>query len=168
LRTVLRDHHPDAAYFRAVEVQDGKRRRDGVGRGALHLHILIVVDEPLDVATLHEWARTAGFGCVMDLELLPRASSRAARYVSKYVSKACDMRGDVPWVAVDDEGVATKLDPFKPTYRTNSHSRNWLCSMREVTAAAAAFAGRLVEPPESSTTGAGSDVAAMAGVGHPT
>jgi hypothetical protein len=136
LRTVLRDHLPDAAYFRAVEVQT---------RGALHLHILVVVDEPLDVAQLHEWARTAGFGCVMDLEPLARGSAKAARYVSKYVSKACDLRGDVPWVAVDDDGVALKDDPYKPTYRTHSQSGNWPCSMREVVSVAAAVAGRLAD-----------------------
>lgn len=160
LRTSLRDQIPEAAYFRAVEVQDGKR--GGTGRGALHLHVLLVVDQVLNVDQLHALALAAGFGCVMDLELLPAGSTKAARYVSKYVSKACDSRTDVPWAAVTDDGEPLRTDPFRATYRTWSQSRNWPCRMAEVVDASRLAVNRsqAAMPPSPVRAGAPNDATA--------
>lgn len=131
LRTALSREVPGFDYFRAVEVQDGKR--GGEGRGALHLHVLVVSDGPLDILRVHELAIASGFGCVLDPgEPITPGSRKAARYVAKYVSKACDSRHVVPWLRLDSR---TGEFSDRATYRTWSSSRSWGCTMAEVVSA---------------------------------
>jgi hypothetical protein len=124
-----------------VEVQDGKRRADGIGRGALHQHFILVTDKSVDVEWLHGQALLAGFGCVMDIDPVERGRTSPG-YLCKYVSKGCASTNEIPWVAVDDDGVTLKDDPYKPTYRTYSQSANWRCTMAEVIDVARAAANR--------------------------
>ena len=100
LRRQLRRAYPGLEFFRGVEVQDGKRRRDGVGRGALHLHVLVrlpVGSFGLSLERLRDLAMSAGFGHSVDIRQSPDGQSSFAHYVSKYVGKACDEREVVPW-----------------------------------------------------------------------
>lgn len=99
LRTAMRRRHPGLEFFRSVEVQDGKRRTDGVGRGALHLHVIVHVPGGLmSVKHLQGLAMDAGFGHSVEVSTPMQAGSKAfAYYVSKYVVKACDERDAVPW-----------------------------------------------------------------------
>jgi hypothetical protein len=147
-------------YLRAVEVQD---------RGALHLHLICHADEPMDPLTVQRLALAAGFGCVMDLAPITPGSRKHAYYVSKYVTKACDQRGQVPWARdrVDTYTGEIYNDP-RPTFRTWSSSRGWGLTMAALKADAARLAeaararARTVtpdplttdlEPPPSSATG---------------
>lgn len=98
LRTALRKLHPGLEFFRAVEVQDGKRVASGVGRGALHLHVIVFAPAALgSVLELRRLAMRAGFGHSVDLAEIAPGSRKASYYVSKYVGKACDEREAVPW-----------------------------------------------------------------------
>lgn len=137
-RTLLSRQYPDLEYLRGVEVQDGKR--GGGGRGALHDHAIVWLSEQLDVGLVQEFALRAGFGCVVHWAPVEPGSRKAAYYVSKYVTKACDSREQVPWVEID---VATgELLSDRPTYRTWSMSSDWGLTMREVRAICAAHAAR--------------------------
>lgn len=128
LRTWLTREYPGLVYFRAVEVQD---------RGALHLHVLLVAPVVVDVRAVQLAALAAGFGCVIDLEPLAPGSQKAARYVSKYVTKACDTRESVPWY---DERINRStgeiLERTDAAYRTWSSSQSWGLTMRECVDAA--------------------------------
>lgn len=140
LRTALRRLYPDCEYLRSVEVQDGKRRRDGVGRGALHHHTLLWTPGAgsLDVLAVQDLAESAGYGCVIDLVEIEPGSRRYAYYVSKYVTKSCDARDDVPWkVGVVDEqtGELRRMHTLA-TFRTWSSSRNFGPTMKALKAAA--------------------------------
>ena len=98
LRTALRRCYPGLEFFRAVEVQDGKRLEVGTGRGALHLHVIVYAPHGLgSVVELRALAMAAGFGHSVDLVEIQPGSRKAAYYVSKYVGKACDEREAVPW-----------------------------------------------------------------------
>jgi hypothetical protein len=128
------------AYFSAVEVQE-------LNRYALHRHVLLVMDRPAEIGLLHEWATSAGYGCVFDLEPLVPGSRKAARYVAKYVSKSCDARVGVPWLRQTvDRATGEIEDSTSATYRTWSSSRTWGVTMREVVAASRAAV--TWEPPE--------------------
>jgi hypothetical protein len=144
LRTALADTY-DLAYFRAVEVQDGKRSLGLTDpRFALHHHVLLTTTEPVDAGRLHDLVTAAGYGCVMDLEHLVPGSRKAARYVSKYVTKACDQKGEVAWyrdIVNRETGEITEQTEAK--FRTWSMSRNWGITMAEAVAASrAALASR--------------------------
>ncbi len=144
LRTALTRKGRDIAFYRATEVQDGKR--GGPGRGALHHHVVLAADGLLDVAEVQALALTAGYGCVIDLRPVEEATDveDVAGYVSKtlagYVAKSSgSARQEVPWrvpVHVDaDSGEI--LDPpallhSVPTYRTHTQSLDWGCTVRQI------------------------------------
>lgn len=125
-------------YFRAVEVQDGKRREDGQGRGALHLHFLVWSPRRLSDRTLRRLAIRAGFGHSLTLDPLAPGSKAAAEYVAKYVTKAADSREIVPWMGdvVDQETGEIFQEQVRPTYRTWSQSAKWGSTMAAIREAA--------------------------------
>lgn len=173
MRTRLRAEVPDLQYLRAVEVQK---------RGALHLHVIVWSPVPLDKARLRRLAIGYGFGHELDLAAIVPGSRRHAYYVSKYVTKACDSRDEVPWradVADERTGEIRRLRTTA-TYRTWSASRGWGLTMREcreaarkAREAAAAAAGQAVSQVlgGESAAPAGSavlpSVSVPAGVGPP-
>jgi hypothetical protein len=116
--------YPELAYFRAVEVQK---------RGALHLHILTWFPAAPSPTQLQSFALAAGFGCSMDWSPADPGSKRFAYYVSKYATKSCDERNDVPWVAPVLDKHTGELRPMMTTatYRTWSSSRNWGLTIKE-------------------------------------
>lgn len=130
LRTALARLTGGLAYASAVEVQT---------RGALHRHIVLVVDQPLLPGEVQALAIAAGYGCVFDLQAIKSAAGMG-RYLSKYVTKGGD-REKVPW---EDLRVNTHTGEItvstQPTYRLRSQSKSWRCSMREVRTIAAAQA----------------------------
>ncbi len=144
LRTAITRDGADAAYYRATEVQDGKR--GGPGRGALHHHVVFATDAHLNVARVQQMALDAGYGCVMDLRPIEEVADvdDIAGYVSKtlagYVAKSSGAaRQEVPWrvpVHLDTDS-GEILDPpallhTTPTYRTHTQSRNWGCTVRQI------------------------------------
>lgn len=136
LRTALRRHHPDLEFFRGVEVQT---------RGALHDHALVWSSSPLTVQGLRALALAAGFGHSVDLKPLAPNCKGAAHYVSKYVTKAADVRAEVPWwgQTVDQETGEVAEGLVDGRYRTWSMSRGWGMSMRDARLAAREIARRL-------------------------
>jgi hypothetical protein len=157
LRTALRRLYPDLQFMRGVEVQ---------GRGALHDHAIVYSPSgPLHLPTVRRLAMRAGFGHSVDLAPCVPGSRKAAYYVSKYVTKACDSRDLVPWAA-DVVDLATGDLPrgqVAGRYRTWSCSREWGQSMAEVRAAAAAYA-RLKRDQGEASALAGA-LAALDGLG---
>lgn len=122
LRTNLRRDLPGLEFHRVTEIQEGHRRKDGAGRGALHHHVLIVSDGPLDVLRLQALALRAGYGCVIDVE--PVASHRQmVNYLTKYVVKAVDARHRTPWALVDP--ATGEVTPRRANYRCWSQSRGF-------------------------------------------
>lgn len=109
-------------YFNAKEVQV---------RGALHLHVPLTVAVRISKIEVRRLAIAAGFGHESDCREIVAGSGeigRIATYVSKYVSKAVDLRRDVPWsvpVVVDPETQETEQMPTRATYRTWSQSKEW-------------------------------------------
>jgi len=126
------------SYFRAVEVQDGKRLCTDLqcGRGGLHLHVLVRTDyriakDPKRPTHLRSLAIRAGFGHSVDVQLIAPGSRAAARYVAKYVTKSADSRDDVPWQTKHlNEVTGETIVRTEPTYRTWSMSRTWSESMK--------------------------------------
>jgi hypothetical protein len=134
VRTRLRQLHPDLQFFRGVEVQK---------RGALHHHSMTWSPTPLSLAEVRRLAVAAGYGHSVDLAPCVPGSRKAAYYVSKYVTKACDSRAEVPWVdLVTGEVVEGR-------YRTWSMSREWGQTMAQVRAIGAEYARkqREAQPP---------------------
>jgi hypothetical protein len=132
---VERHYGARPAYFRATEVQDGKRSvTPGAGRGALHHHSILRTVTPLDVKTLRQLAIDAGYGHSIKLDVLDPRSRSAAAYVAKYVTKACDTRGIVPWWAmVIDYETGEVTEGLVPArYRTWSQSQNYGSTMRAI------------------------------------
>lgn len=127
-RTLLAREYPGLKFIRGVEVQDG--RRGGRGRGALHDHAIIWTPDDVDLAVIQALALRAGFGCVIHYAPCEPGSRRAAYYIAKYVTKACDSRDLVPWLKVDPSTGEILSD--RATYRTWSMSRDWGLTMREV------------------------------------
>lgn len=137
LRTLLRREYPDLQFMRGVEVQ---------GRGALHDHAIVYSPAgALDLALVRRLAIRAGFGHSVDLAPCTPGSKRAAYYVSKYVTKACDSRDDVPWLGevVDRQTGEVTVGLVPGRYRTWSCSREWGDTMRDVRAVGAAYARRV-------------------------
>lgn len=137
LRTELSRRIDGIAYLRAVEVQDG--HRGGSARGALHDHVILWSPVRLheDAAvpgmgdlTLRQLVIRCGFGHSVDVAECEPGSKRAAYYVAKYITKACDSRGEVPWLKWDGDTGEVLSD--RATYRTWSSSRNWGLTMREI------------------------------------
>lgn len=127
LRTALRREYPDLEFMRGVEVQK---------RGALHDHALVWSPRPLRQGVVKRLAMRAGFGHSTDLEPVMPGSRKAAYYISKYVTKACDQRESVPWVGeyVDRRTGEIKRGRIDARYRTWSASRGWGLRMRDVRA----------------------------------
>jgi hypothetical protein len=131
LRTLLRREYPDLEFMRGVEVQR---------RGALHDHVILWSASPIDIVAIQGLALRAGFGCSCDWAPAEPGSRKLAYYISKYVTKACDARDLVPWLAVD---LATgEILSDRATYRTWSMSRDWGLTMAQVRAVCAEFAAR--------------------------
>ena len=124
LRGALSRLYPGIEYFRAVETQK---------RGALHLHNVIWTPVPLVLKDVQAAALAAGFGCVIDYEPAAAGDTRQAAYVAKYVTKATDDRGEVPWDVLDQEtGEVVAVKDAR--YRTWSSSRGWGMTMKIVEA----------------------------------
>jgi hypothetical protein len=104
LLTALRRAYPGFVFMRGCEVQDGKRREDGEGRGALHDHLIAWSPAPMDLREVRALAIRSGFGHSVDLERVSPTSRKASEYVSKYVSKSVDERAAVPWLRVRPAG----------------------------------------------------------------
>lgn len=139
LRTRLRrDLAPSLQYMRGCEVQDGKRRGDGVGRMGLHDHVVVRCKEVLVTKDVRRLAIAAGFGHSVKVDLVQPGSKREADYVSKYVVKSADSRRDVPWVVdlIDvDTGELRDVELEKAAYRTWSCSHEWGLTMADIRAA---------------------------------
>ena len=133
LRTNLRRDHEGLHFMRGVEVQK---------RGALHDHALVWSPTPLNLAAVRHRAITAGFGHSVDLAQCVPGSRKAAYYVSKYVTKACDARDSVPWAAdvVDRATGEVTREVVAGRYRTWSCSRGWGTTMTEIRAVAREYA----------------------------
>lgn len=127
LRTAL-TRSREVTFAGAVETQK---------RGMLHRHVLMFVDGPMTFGEVQKLALAAGYGCVVDVEPV-RSAAKAARYISKYVTKASTDRAVVPWERLDyDTGEVTGK---RATYRLWSSSRRWGITMREIKATQAAQA----------------------------
>ena len=133
LRTNLRRDHEGLQFMRGVEVQ---------GRGALHDHAMVWSPTRLSLLAVRARAIAAGFGHSVDLAPCVPGSRKAAYYVSKYVTKATDVRAQVPWAAdVVDLGTGEVTRALVPgRYRTWSCSRDWGLRMADVMADARAYA----------------------------
>ncbi|HVY11390.1 MAG TPA: hypothetical protein VHB18_14715 [Mycobacteriales bacterium] len=134
LRTAMSREYEGLEYFRAAEVQR---------RGALHFHLVVWSARPLDRHVVRRLAVIAGFGHEADVRTLAAGSRAHARYVSKYVTKACDQRETVPWVGeIVDVGTGEIREArCRATYRTWAASRGWGTTMRAVRLACARAAG---------------------------
>jgi hypothetical protein len=121
------------AYVQFREPQDGKRRRDGIGRYALHPHIPMVRSDgkplQLDKSLVRALCIEHGFGHQVDLQAIT-SDAGLADYASKklgsYCVKGAEDRELVPW-GCDDEG-----RPVKATYRVWTRSGNWPSSLKRV------------------------------------
>lgn len=121
LRTALtRDR--TVTFAAAVETQK---------RGMLHRHVLLFSDGPLFFEEVQAQALAAGYGCIVDLEPV-RSSAKAARYISKYVSKSSGERSQVAWEHLDSD--TGEVIGKRATYRLWSSSRDWGVTMREIKA----------------------------------
>lgn len=127
LRTALtRDR--TVVFCGAVETQQ---------RDLLHRHVLLFTDRVLTFDELQTRALAAGYGCVVDVEPV-RSADKAARYISKYVTKSSGQRAVVPWERLDPE--TGELVGSRATYRLWSSSRAWGVTMREIKATQSAQA----------------------------
>lgn len=127
LRTRLKAAHPATRYLRAVEVQK---------RGALHLHVIVWSPQLLDPVALRRLAIHYGFGHELDLAPIVPGSRKAAYYVAKYVTKACDERDSVPWrgPVLDRDTGELRIMHTAAAYRTWSASRDWGLTMKQLRA----------------------------------
>jgi hypothetical protein len=127
------------SYFRAIETQK---------RGALHEHVILARadGQPLILSAerVRQLAMQHGYGHSIRLDVVSSMGG-ASSYVSKYVSKACDDRPDVPWV---DESTGELM---RARYRPWSSSRDWGMRMRDVLAVQAAWARAHDEPLDNNT-----------------
>ncbi len=122
-------------FMRVAEVQD---------RGAIHHHNVIISPVPLNPLHLQDLAQVAGYGCVMDLTLVPNADEqKIANYIAKYVSKGSD-RAKVKWLVemVEPATGELTLEKKRPTYKSHSSSRDWGITLREIRALLRAGAER--------------------------
>jgi hypothetical protein len=104
-------------------------------RGMLHRHVLVFVSDVMTHEEVQAMATAAGYGCVVDLEPV-RSAEKAARYISKYVTKASSDRSVVPWERLDFS--TGEITGKRPTYRLWSSSRKWGVTMSEIKATQAA------------------------------
>lgn len=120
LRTAL-SRLQKVEFFGSVEVQT---------RGALHRHIVLWSPVPLAHAEVQREALEAGYGCVLDLQVLESAKS-VSRYLAKYVTKSSGDRDRVPWIR-DRVHKPSGLvyASRRPTFRTWSASAGWGYTMK--------------------------------------
>jgi hypothetical protein len=111
-------------FVRVVEVQK---------RGALHLHVVVRSDRPLDVLDVQGWALAAGFGCSISLDQM--APDRVSRYMAKYAVKGYTERAAVPWrdVVLDKDTGEMRVRQMA-AYRTVSQSAGWGMTVRQIKA----------------------------------
>lgn len=142
LRTLLRREYPGMEFMRGVEPQDGKRRKDGQGRGALHDHVMVWSPQPMRREVVKELAMRAGFGHEVKMPEVRPGSTQAAYYVAKYVTKATDARTRVPWWGdvIDYRTGEVTEGMIDARYRTWSSSRSWGLTMKAVKRDCAEFA----------------------------
>lgn len=126
LRTALARQVGSIQFCGSVETQK---------RGALHRHLVVFTDEPLFFDQVQELALAAGYGCTLDIEPL-ESPEKAARYLSKYVTKAAGDRAVVPWstMTVDQDTGEIYERSHRPTYRLWSSSRRWGVTMKGIKA----------------------------------
>jgi len=109
-------------YFKAAEVQK---------RGAIHYHVLLRFLTPctLKASQLRSIAIHHGFGHEIQWDHLEgeQGKAKVSAYVSKYVSKAADQRGEVPWVDLE-----TGERKVGKTWRTWTASRAYGSSMKDL------------------------------------
>jgi hypothetical protein len=134
-RTILRrELSPTAEFMRGVEVQK---------RGALHDHVIIWSPVPLTKKQLKALALRAGFGHSIDLVPVQPGSKKIAYYISKYVTKATDARGVVPWWGIThvdfETGEVTEGLVRNAPYRTWSMSRGYGLKMADIRARGLAY-----------------------------
>jgi len=130
-------------YARAAEIQDGKRRSDGKGRGALHFHVLVRAENEGLVrrdfkkrdpfCPMRLIAMKHGFGHSIDVE---DAKAGTAWYCAKYASKSAAERAVMPWF----DRVTGELVVGNGRYRTWTASRGWGLTMKDVRRAQAEWA----------------------------
>jgi hypothetical protein len=130
-------------YAKAAEIQDGKRRSDGKGRGAVHFHILMRADDEKAISDafrkgdpncpVRTIAERHGFGHEIDLAT---ATPDSAWYLAKYVSKSAAERALMPWIDFETGEIVEGNGRF----RTWTASRGWGASMKSVRAAQAEWA----------------------------
>jgi hypothetical protein len=154
-RTRLVREHGLKSFVRFVEVQDGKHRDDGLGRGALHYHLFMVWEQAPDWVAVQRLLIECGFGCSLDVKTMTDrdAVAKYAKYASKYAVKSITRRGKAPWV--DEHGVIGE-----PTYRTWSASQNWPASMRGMVEESR----RAVEARDAARAGRGAGGGGLAGL----
>jgi uncharacterized protein YbjQ (UPF0145 family) len=112
---------PGFQFFRAVELQV---------RGVIHLHVIVWSPGRRITATaVQPLALAAGFGCNVKVTHSGEDVARFARYVTKYVTKSVDGRGDCPWDVLDP--VTGELRASAATYKAWSQSLGFGCRMRE-------------------------------------
>lgn len=140
--TLLRRECPDVQFMRGCESQDGKRRRDGLGRGALHDHFLARTKYAIDERLIRRLALRAGYGHSIEVADCAPGSKREAYYISKYITKTTDERRKVPWRAevVDVETGEVRRELVLARFRTWSCSRRWGMTMAQALAEAAVSA----------------------------
>lgn len=119
LRLKLRREYSGAEFFRAVETQQ---------RGSLHLHVVFWSPVPVKPVVLQQLAQESGFGCNTRWDPAGSDPTRFAGYVSKYVTKSTDDRGETPWETLDE--TTGELVATRPTFRTWSQSRGFGCTMK--------------------------------------
>lgn len=135
LRRSLVREFPGLQFFRAVELQE---------RGVIHLHVIVwSPGRRVTAPAVQPFALAAGFGCNVKVTHAGEDVTRFARYVTKYVTKATDGRGDCPWERLDEE--TGELRSVPATYRTWSQSMGFGCRMREHEEAIAAQRRRHAE-----------------------
>lgn len=142
MQALRRKYGEELQYARAAEVQDGKRRHDGQGRGALHFHVLLRLDHPRRLlqdfkpsdpyCVLRQLVESHGFGHAVDLQEVPES---VASYCAKYVSKSADDRQQMPWL----DRRTGEIVEGNGRYRTWTASRKWGLTMQAVRAAQSAW-----------------------------
>ncbi len=150
LMAALRDRYGDIQFMGGVEPQDGKRREDGQGRGALHRHVLAHMSRKITIQELRRLAVQAGFGHSVELEILEPGSRKLqakVEYLAKYVTKGATLRPHVPWKKMRSRQLArvnrstgevhTITEPYVSTdasYKAWTASRKWGRTMKELRA----------------------------------
>jgi len=107
------------SYFYTAEIQDGKRRRDGQARGAIHYNLVLRGTRYVPLATWNRVAASAGFGTNALHPRLVRPSK------SRSVGARTSL-GGLAWYATKLLGYVLKDAPgWNVRARVYGHSRDW-------------------------------------------